>query len=574
MNNRRVKPPLSILRAAIFIAWLCLASAGSAEFPLVELDGSHGFWANSSVPREASETLTQSAREPSADLRCFAFTGDGQWVFLPGGKDFHTGDPDLPVSRKLAELRKAGADFRCVAFAPGGGWTILHGAHEYATDGQVPLGAFRKIEEIGKRGGELRSIAYGFQGAWVLLFDKNGVAYGNVPKDLADVLDNAARDQNPVNCVAFQGDDWVCLCDKGWWTSNLDLPIARRIGQSIQQGGSPRWIAVSPNPGPHDFDQWAGIIHRAYDGKLAGGYGFEVRHHGKVVASGAEGWARAPWEKEAPSIPWTLDKPAPVASISKTITGVALLKLWEETNHGFSLDDPFWPYLGNLGATANAEVKRVTIRQLLTHLSGFDSNLDATDDLQKFLNSPLTHPPGATWEYEDNNYYILRLLIEEIGHVTYTAYVKTHVLEPMGITGMETRLEKDAPMCGYQKAGDHTPGLPFEWDQSKVAGAAGWWASVSDLGKFLNGLREHRVLSVATTQTMQLGCLGWDGSDPCFKKRGAWSGSEEAGSGEMNSVIAHFPDDVDAVLLVNCAAPVDLVELIEKAWEESAGGEP
>jgi hypothetical protein len=62
-------------------------------------------------------------------------------------------------------------------------------------------------------------------------------------------------------------------------------------------------------------------------------------------------------------------------------------------------------------------------------------------------------------------------------------------------------------MCGYQKAGDRTPGFPFAWDQSKLAGAAGWWASVADLGKFLNGLRDHKALNVATTQTMYLGVL-------------------------------------------------------------------
>jgi hypothetical protein len=29
---------------------------------------------------------------------------------------------------------------------------------------------------------------------------------------------------------------------------------------------------------------------------------------GKIVASGPQGWARAPWEKLHPSVKWTLDK--------------------------------------------------------------------------------------------------------------------------------------------------------------------------------------------------------------------------------------------------------------------------
>ena len=558
------------LCAPALAAWLSLKAGAFAELPLVELDGPHSFWTNSTAPPEAIKILTKRSREPGADLRCFAFAENGDWVLLSGAKDFYSSNLNLPICQKLRELQETSGDFKCVVFAPGGGWTILHGAHGSYTEGQVPGAALRKMEEISARGGELRSLAYGPECAWVLLYDKAGVAYGDVPKELGDFLEDAAKREHIVRLVSFTGPDWVCVTDHGCRSSNDELPVARRIGAALRRKISPKWIARSPTPRAHDFDRWRGIVQRAYHGKLAGGYGFQVSQHGKVVLSVAEGWARVPWEKDHPSVRWATTKPMPVASISKTITGVAMLKLWEQSGYKFSLDAPIWPYLGKLSPTAHDDVKRVTFRQLLTHRSGFNSTLDATADLQKFLNAPLARPPGGGWDYDDNNFYLLRLLIEQIGNEDYTSYVKKNVLEPMGIRDMETHAEPGAPMCGYLKAGARAPGFPFAWDQAKLAGAAGWWASVADLGKFLNGLREHKVLNVATTQTMYLGVLGWDGSDPCYEKVGAWEGSEGNAAGRINSVITHFPDDIDAVLLVNCDSPIDLAELLEKAWLESA----
>jgi CubicO group peptidase (beta-lactamase class C family) len=326
--------------------------------------------------------------------------------------------------------------------------------------------------------------------------------------------------------------------------------------------------------GTHDFAKWSAIMHRACDGKLAGGYAFEVSRAGKVVAAGAEGWARAPWQPEHPSIKWTLEKPMGVASVSKTVTAVAMLRLLEEQGGSFSLDDPFWPHIKEICPQAHADVKQVTIRELLRHRSGFKPINDCTDikSLEKLLAMPLAHKPGTYEEYQNNNYYILHLLIEQIGHAQYTPYVKQHVLKPMGITGMETHFQAGEPTCGYLKVGGRRPGYPFDWQSGSWAGAAGWYASVADLGRFLTGIRDHKVLNEQTTEMMFKQNIGWDGSDPGWTKNGGWSWDEGSGAGsragEFNSAIAHFPDDVDAVLLVNCTSP-DVVQLLVTAWRES-----
>jgi hypothetical protein len=332
----------------------------------------------------------------------------------------------LPACKKLAELQQQGRDLKCVAFAPAGGWTVLWDQNGNWTEGNVPDAAFRKMQEVARQGGTLRSISYGPHASWVLLFDKTGVWYGGVADDLARVLNNAARRGFSVLCVAFTARDWICLTDHGWWTSNTTIAPSRAIAQSSRSGHLPKWISVRGTPGKPNFVKWSELIHRAYDGKIAGGYAVQVFHHGKLVAEGAEGWARLPSEPQDPSVKWTRDTIMGIASVSKTVSAVALLKLWEETGHKFSLDAPFWPYIKRVCPTASAEVKRVTIRQVLTHRSGFPKMDDALTprDLEKLLNRPLAHPPGTFPEYQNNNYYIVHLLIEEIGHVPYLSFRK------------------------------------------------------------------------------------------------------------------------------------------------------
>jgi hypothetical protein len=231
--------------------WSCVvvfafAACVQADPPFFTFEGSNGFSASKGVPEGASKLLSK-ARDTGADLKCFAFALSGEWVFLFGHDGFYTSNTDLPACKKLTELQKQGPDFKCVAFAPsGGGWTILWNQNGNWSSGGVPDAAFKKMSQISKQGGELRSIAYGPKDAWVLLYDKTGVAYGDVPKNLADVLDNAVKKRLTVLCVAFTGNDWICLTNNGWWTSNLDLPCAKAVEHGYKNGHPPKWIGVMP----------------------------------------------------------------------------------------------------------------------------------------------------------------------------------------------------------------------------------------------------------------------------------------------------------------------------------------
>ena len=218
--------------------------------PFVEFDDPNGFWGSPGVPDDALRQFKTVAEASEGDLKCFAFTPDGDWVLLFDGEHFRTSNVDLPACKKLAELqRHPGVEFKCVAFSPEGGWTILWNQNGSWTKGRSPGEAFKKISELSRSGSTLNSIAYGPRGAWVLVFDRTRVSYGDVPNDLAKILDNAVKKGLIVRCVAFVRNDWICLTSGGWWTSDPKLPAAMLIDKHIKQGQSPRWIAIEPTPG-------------------------------------------------------------------------------------------------------------------------------------------------------------------------------------------------------------------------------------------------------------------------------------------------------------------------------------
>ena len=108
---------------------------------------------------------------------------------------------------------------------------------------------------------------------------------------------------------------------------------------------------------------------------------------------------------------------------------MSLLRLWQETGRRFSLDGPFWPHIKVICPRARDDVRKVTIRQLLQHASGFKKVHDCTSrkNLETLLTQPLAYGPGMHYAYDNNNFYAARLVLEQIGNVKYTFYVKAAV---------------------------------------------------------------------------------------------------------------------------------------------------
>ncbi len=149
-----------------------------------------------------------------------------------------------------------------------------------------------------------------------------------------------------------------------------------------------------------------------------------------------------------------------IASVSKSITGVAIMKLIEEKK--LSLDDKAFLILDDLtplpGKKVDPRLYDITIRMLLEHVAGW--TIEAGDRQVKFLRiaadafglprpadqktiiryaigDTLDLPPGTKYVYSNFGYNILGRVIEKVTGKTYEKYVQEDILKIAGITDMK-----------------------------------------------------------------------------------------------------------------------------------------
>lgn len=185
-----------------------------------------------------------------------------------------------------------------------------------------------------------------------------------------------------------------------------------------------------------------------------------VTQDNKEVYFGAFGLA----DREA-GRPMARDTIVQIYSMTKPVTGVALMTLWEEGK--FRLDDPvakYIPELAEVKVFAGTDAKGlpilvapdrpILVRDLLRHTAGLTycskdnlpelkAGCDAApplalentlDEFARRLGKlPLEYQPGTKWHYS-YAVDVQALLIQRLSGVPYDKYVQEHVLKPLGMS--------------------------------------------------------------------------------------------------------------------------------------------
>ncbi len=130
----------------------------------------------------------------------------------------------------------------------------------------------------------------------------------------------------------------------------------------------------------------------------------------------------------------TKDNIFDIASVSKTFTAVAILKLEEKGK--LKLDDKITKYLPDL------PYKNVTIRQMLSHTSGIiefqkpiirkeiqGKNVNNTQMKNVFvkIKPKLDFTPGTKWSYSNTNYLFLAMIIEKVSGKSYAQFIDKYI---------------------------------------------------------------------------------------------------------------------------------------------------
>lgn len=145
--------------------------------------------------------------------------------------------------------------------------------------------------------------------------------------------------------------------------------------------------------------------------------------------------------------PATLDTPFAIASIGKTMTAVAVLRLVAQGK--LVLDDGIAAYIPAETLAGLPQLSKTTLRQLLTMTSGLPDYLDdayITDALADpiAMQSPLTalryaygesqlFHPGQGFDYSNTNYVLLGLIVEDVTGQTYSTAMEDLVFRPAGM---------------------------------------------------------------------------------------------------------------------------------------------
>lgn len=239
------------------------------------------------------------------------------------------------------------------------------------------------------------------------------------------------------------------------------LPIAC-LAVLLSCSGEPTTPPVSPPaqleipitgaavPGMESYDKTITDLMRKH--AIPGG-AVAVMHDGKLIY--ARGFGYADVENKTPVQPDALFR---IASVSKTLTAVAIMKLVEEGK--LKLDDRVAPFIAHLtpapGATVDPRWEQITVRQLLNHTGGWDRNkpnggfdpIDrpavaaaavnasapaSSETLIRYMKGmPLDFNPGEKWAYSNFGYIILGRVIERVSGMPYAEYVRARVLQPVG----------------------------------------------------------------------------------------------------------------------------------------------
>lgn len=132
-----------------------------------------------------------------------------------------------------------------------------------------------------------------------------------------------------------------------------------------------------------------------------------------------------------------------IASMTKSFTAMAILKLRDEKK--LSLDVPISKYLPaakNL-KPLTIDAPKITIRNLLTHSSGFpednpwgDRQLGRTDEyLENLYRNGISFSTatGTGYEYSNLGFATLGLIIKNVSGETYQQYITENILHPLGM---------------------------------------------------------------------------------------------------------------------------------------------
>lgn len=260
------------------------------------------------------------------------------------------------------------------------------------------------------------------------------------------------------------------------------------------------------------FEQLAALVTQKMDAYGVPGVAMGVVKDGRVTVRGF-----GVTNLDDPQ-PVTADTIFPIASISKTVTTTAIMRLVEQGK--IDLNAPVQKYLPDFRVQDEEASRKVLVCHLLTHTPGWEGQLTpedwGTQTLAHFVETmkdlPKLAEPGEVWSYNNAGFSVAGRILEVVTGQSIDTALRTLVFEPIGLTRAFTRLEDVASyrfsVAHRGPAGRGSVIRPLMQSSSVTAGGVAM--SLNDLMTYAQfhmgdgtGKDGKQVLTRASLQQMQ-----------------------------------------------------------------------
>ena len=305
---------------------------------------------------------------------------------------------------------------------------------------------------------------------------------------------------------------------------------------------------------------------------------------------------------DAPSLAMAPDLVTNIASVTKTMTGTAVIQLLAKK--GLSPDTKIAPYLYP-DWRQGPNVNQLTFRQLLTHTSGFgqlpvcgnNSKLDYAD-LEALVAGGVTASNIGQPSYGNCNFALMREIMPALSGQPlsgvpdglqraqqsvdqYLAYMNAHVYQPVGVPTRSCKAPGGTnELLSYPNPAGSAHGT--DWgDWTAICGGGGWVLSTNDIFHVINDLATgNALLSPTLRKQMVSGSLGWDSAvrsdcpNPNVCKNGDLNNGP--GTAAVWTYAGILKCNVPVVVVVNSPLPApyqtsgDIIGLVKDALAKSS----
>jgi CubicO group peptidase (beta-lactamase class C family) len=223
--------------------------------------------------------------------------------------------------------------------------------------------------------------------------------------------------------------------------------------------------------------------------------------------------------------PMTPDTLFWIASMTKPVTGVAILMLQDEGK--LNISDPVAKYLPEFAElkTPSGKKANLTITQLLTHTSGLGEAVGPVAESAKtlselvpvWLSAKMQYEPGEKWKYTQSGINVAGRIVEVVSGQNFAAFLQKRLFDRLGMkdtTFYPSEVQRARMVTAYEKSKETgllkpvPPRKDFGSPHHPPLGNGGLFSTAQDYARFCQMLLGggsfggQRILSAKAVQEL------------------------------------------------------------------------